>query len=107
MCKSPTLPILPASFSQLPSSYGCTHSSSLQWLEPRLNFVDDFTWPGVCLWLDGCDQHGAWRIYHEVGAYVAYLFQTTFATMLGGVEAGIWFVLAIPAASWSPPRWVA
>ena len=33
-----------------------------------------------------------------VGAYVAYLFQTTFATMLGGVEAGIWFVLAIPAA---------
>ncbi len=33
-----------------------------------------------------------------VGAYVAYLFQTTFATMLGGVEAGVWFVLAIPAA---------
>jgi len=33
-----------------------------------------------------------------VGAYVAYLFQTTFASMLGGVEAGVWFVLAIPAA---------
>jgi len=33
-----------------------------------------------------------------IGAYVAYLFQQTFATMLGGVELGIWFVLAIPAA---------
>lgn len=33
-----------------------------------------------------------------VGAYVAYLFQTTFASMLGGVQAGIWFILAIPAA---------
>lgn len=33
-----------------------------------------------------------------IGAYVAYLFQTTLATLLGGVEAGIWFVAAIPAA---------
>ncbi|MEM7531850.1 MAG: urea ABC transporter permease subunit UrtB [Chloroflexota bacterium] len=33
-----------------------------------------------------------------VGAYVAYLFQQTFADYLGGVEAGIWFILSIPAA---------
>jgi urea transport system permease protein len=33
-----------------------------------------------------------------IGAYVAYLFQQTFAPLLGGVEPGIWFVLAIPAA---------
>jgi len=33
-----------------------------------------------------------------IGAYVAYLFQQAFAAMLGGVDAGIWFVLAIPAA---------
>ena len=30
-----------------------------------------------------------------VGAYVTYVFQNTFAEMLGGVELGIWFVLAI------------
>jgi urea transport system permease protein len=33
-----------------------------------------------------------------VGAYVAYLFQQTLAAALGGVGAGVWFVLAIPAA---------
>ena len=33
-----------------------------------------------------------------IGAYVAYLFQQTLAPFLGGVEPGIWFVLAIPAA---------
>lgn len=33
-----------------------------------------------------------------IGAYVAYLFQQTFAEFLGGVELGIWFVLAFPAA---------
>lgn len=33
-----------------------------------------------------------------IGAYMAYLFQTTLATVLGGVETGLWFVLAIPAA---------
>ncbi|MCB0123109.1 MAG: urea ABC transporter permease subunit UrtB [Caldilineaceae bacterium] len=33
-----------------------------------------------------------------IGAYVAYLFQQTFAGVLGGVELGIWFVLALPAA---------
>ncbi|MFN8442387.1 MAG: urea ABC transporter permease subunit UrtB [Caldilineaceae bacterium] len=33
-----------------------------------------------------------------VGAYVAYLFQTTLAELLGGVQAGVWFILAIPAA---------
>ncbi|MCB0060484.1 MAG: urea ABC transporter permease subunit UrtB [Caldilineaceae bacterium] len=33
-----------------------------------------------------------------IGAYVAYLFQQTFAGILGGVEPGIWFILAFPAA---------
>lgn len=33
-----------------------------------------------------------------VGAYTAYVFQETFASILGGVEAGVWFLLAIPAA---------
>jgi urea transport system permease protein len=33
-----------------------------------------------------------------VGAYVAYVFQQALAGRLGGVEAGVWFVLAIPAA---------
>lgn len=33
-----------------------------------------------------------------IGAYVAYLFQQALAPVLGGVEPGIWFVLAIPAA---------
>ena len=33
-----------------------------------------------------------------IGAYVAYVFQSLLASYLGGVEPGIWFVLAIPAA---------
>lgn len=33
-----------------------------------------------------------------VGAYVAFVFQQLFAAALGGVDAGLWFVLAIPAA---------
>ncbi|MCB0168349.1 MAG: urea ABC transporter permease subunit UrtB [Anaerolineae bacterium] len=33
-----------------------------------------------------------------VGAYVTYVFQNTFADMLGGVELGVWFILAIFAA---------
>lgn len=33
-----------------------------------------------------------------IGAYVAFLFQQALAPLLGGVEPGIWFVLAIPAA---------
>ena len=33
-----------------------------------------------------------------IGAYVAYLFQQTFAGLLGGVELGVWFLLALPAA---------
>lgn len=33
-----------------------------------------------------------------IGAYVAYLFQQIFAPILGGVEPGIWFILALPAA---------
>lgn len=33
-----------------------------------------------------------------VGAYVAFLFQQTLAASLGGVELGLWYVLAIPAA---------
>ncbi len=33
-----------------------------------------------------------------IGAYVTYVFQQNFAEMLGGVEAGVWFLLAIPAA---------
>jgi len=33
-----------------------------------------------------------------VGAYVAYMFQQTFAAHLGGVELGVWFILALPAA---------
>ncbi|MCB9100197.1 MAG: urea ABC transporter permease subunit UrtB [Anaerolineales bacterium] len=33
-----------------------------------------------------------------VGAYVTYVFQNTFADMLGGVELGLWFILAIFAA---------
>jgi urea transport system permease protein len=33
-----------------------------------------------------------------VGAYVAYLFQNALALALGGVELGVWFILAIPAA---------
>jgi urea transport system permease protein len=32
------------------------------------------------------------------GAYMAYLFQRHFAPYLGGVELGLWFLLAIPAA---------
>ncbi len=33
-----------------------------------------------------------------IGAYVVYVFQSTLAVYLGGVEQGIWFLLAIPAA---------
>lgn len=33
-----------------------------------------------------------------IGAYVAYLFQQTFAGLLGSVELGVWFLLALPAA---------
>jgi urea transport system permease protein len=33
-----------------------------------------------------------------VGAYMAYVFQTIVAPYVGGVELGIWFLLAIPAA---------
>lgn len=33
-----------------------------------------------------------------VGAYVTYLFQERFATLLGGTQFGLWFVLAIPVA---------
>lgn len=33
-----------------------------------------------------------------VGAYVTYMFQNTFAEMLGGVELGIWFVVSMLAA---------
>ncbi len=33
-----------------------------------------------------------------IGAYIAFLFQQALAPLLGGVEPGIWFVLAIPAA---------
>jgi urea transport system permease protein len=33
-----------------------------------------------------------------IGAYMAFVFQQVFASMLGGVELGIWFLLAIPAA---------
>ncbi|MEZ4863651.1 MAG: urea ABC transporter permease subunit UrtB [Caldilineaceae bacterium] len=33
-----------------------------------------------------------------IGAYVAYLFQQVFAPLLGGVEPGVWFILALPAA---------
>lgn len=33
-----------------------------------------------------------------VGAYVAFEFQQHFAGLLGGVDRGIWFLLAIPAA---------
>jgi urea transport system permease protein len=33
-----------------------------------------------------------------VGAYVAFVFQQTLAAVLGGVEVGLWFLLAIPAA---------
>ena len=33
-----------------------------------------------------------------IGAYTAYLFQQTLAPYLGGVEPGIWFLLALPAA---------
>lgn len=33
-----------------------------------------------------------------IGAYVAFLFQQALAPVLGGVEPGIWFILAIPAA---------
>ncbi|CAN5845273.1 hypothetical protein BH10CHL1_BH10CHL1_23870 [soil metagenome] len=33
-----------------------------------------------------------------VGAYVAFVFQQIFSRILGGVDLGIWFVLAIPAA---------
>ena len=33
-----------------------------------------------------------------IGAYMAYVFQQVFAPVLGGVEPGIWFLLAIPAA---------
>ena len=32
------------------------------------------------------------------GAYVAYLFQHSLAATLGGVDLGLWFILAIPAA---------
>lgn len=33
-----------------------------------------------------------------IGAYVAFVFQGTLSSYLGGVDPGIWFVLAIPAA---------
>jgi urea transport system permease protein len=33
-----------------------------------------------------------------VGAYTTYVFQQAFASHLGGINAGIWFVLAIPVA---------
>lgn len=33
-----------------------------------------------------------------IGAYVAFVFQSALATFLGGVDLGIWFLLAIPAA---------
>jgi len=33
-----------------------------------------------------------------IGAYVTYVFQTAFATLLGGTDLGIWFLLSIPAA---------
>ena len=33
-----------------------------------------------------------------VGAYVAYLFQQHLAAAVGGIELGLWFLLAIPAA---------
>lgn len=33
-----------------------------------------------------------------VGAYVAYVFQLLLAPAMGGVEAGLWFLAAIPAA---------
>src|SRR3954465_2327407 len=33
-----------------------------------------------------------------VGAYAAYVFSHFFAAPLGGTGAGIWFLLAIPAA---------
>ncbi|MBW7881410.1 MAG: urea ABC transporter permease subunit UrtB [Caldilineaceae bacterium] len=33
-----------------------------------------------------------------IGAYTAFVFQQTLAPLLGGVELGIWYVLAIPAA---------
>lgn len=33
-----------------------------------------------------------------IGAYTAYVFQTYLAAPLGGVDLGIWFLLAIPAA---------
>ncbi|MCB0172078.1 MAG: urea ABC transporter permease subunit UrtB [Anaerolineae bacterium] len=33
-----------------------------------------------------------------VGAYVTYVFQNTFADMLGGVDLGIWFILSLFAA---------
>jgi urea transport system permease protein len=33
-----------------------------------------------------------------IGAYMAFIFQQVFASMLGGVELGLWFLLALPAA---------
>ncbi len=33
-----------------------------------------------------------------IGAYVAYVFQSRLASSLGGVELGVWYLLAIPAA---------
>src|SRR4051794_22241440 len=33
-----------------------------------------------------------------IGAYMAYVFQSVLAPYLGGVELGLWFLLAIPAA---------
>ena len=33
-----------------------------------------------------------------IGAYVAYVFQSRLASSLGGVELGLWYLLAIPAA---------
>ncbi len=33
-----------------------------------------------------------------VGAYMAFVFQQIFAPIVGGVDRGIWFLLAIPAA---------
>jgi urea transport system permease protein len=33
-----------------------------------------------------------------IGAYTAYVFQSLLSSYLGGVEKGIWFLLAIPAA---------
>ncbi len=33
-----------------------------------------------------------------LGAYVTYVFQNNFATMLGGLDLGLWFLISIPVA---------